>query len=307
MKGKIFMFKKKLKIIIISIIAIIVVVFLAGGYTVYSKLSKIKTTKIELTDEEIGIQKQEEETVKDKKDVTSILLLGLDREEHATDVNMILTLDNDNKEVRLLSILRDSYIYYGEGKTNKLNYAINYGGVTNSIKTVNENYGTEIRDYVLIDFDGVMNLVDAMGGVTVNLTSEEIPYISPNKNLKPGNNLLNGKQALSYSRIRRIGTDFQRTQRQRNVIDAMYSKVKSLSLGEMNKLLDVALNNVETSLSYGEILSLAQKIISYGGKDIKQGRVPLDGTWHDGNEATYYLMWDKEPNLRYVREFIEGE
>lgn len=301
------MLKKKSKIIIISILVIIFAVFGVGGYAVYSKLSKIKTTKIEMTDEEIGIQNQEDETVKEKKDVTSILLLGLDKEEHATDVNMILTLDDDNKEMRLLSILRDSYIYYGDDKVNKLNYAINYGGVTNTIKTVNENYGTEIRDYILIDFDGVMNLVDAMGGVTVNLTSEEIPQISPNKNLKPGSNLLNGKQALSYSRIRKIGTDFQRTQRQRNVIDAMYSKVKSLSLGEMNKLLDVALNNVETSLSYGEILSLGQRIISYGGKDIKQGRIPLDGTWHDGNESTYYLMWDKEPNLRYVKEFIYEE
>lgn len=301
------MSRKKSKIIIISIVAILALIFLAGGYAVYSKLSKIKTTKIELPDEEIGIQKQENEEVKNKKDVTSILLLGLDREEHATDVNMVLTLDDDNKEIRLLSILRDSYIYYGEDKTNKLNYAINYGGVTNSIKTVNENYGTEIRDYILIDFDGVMNLVDAMGGVNVNLTSEEIPYISPNKNLKSGNNVLSGKQALSYSRIRRIGTDFQRTQRQRNVINAMYSKVKSLSLGEMNKLLDVALNNVETSLSYGEILSLGQKIISYGGKEIKQGRVPIDGTWHDDYKELYYLMWDKEPNLKYVREFIYGE
>lgn len=301
------MSRKKSKIIIISIVAILALIFLAGGYAVYSKLSKIKTTKIELPDEEIGIQKQENEEVKNKKDVTSILLLGLDREEHATDVNMVLTLDDDNKEIRLLSILRDSYIYYGEDKTNKLNYAINYGGVTNSIKTVNENYGTEIRDYILIDFDGVMNLVDAMGGVNVNLTSEEIPYISPNKNLKSGNNVLSGKQALSYSRIRRIGTDFQRTQRQRNVINAMYSKVKSLSLGEMNKLLDVALNNVETSLSYGEILSLGQKIISYGGKEIKQGRVPIDGTWHDDYKELYYLMWDKEPNLKYIRDFIYGE
>ena len=301
------MSRKKTKMIITFIIAILLIIFCIGGYTVYSKLSKIKTTKIEMTDEEIGIQKQEDEMVKDKKDVTSILLLGLDREEHATDVNMILTLDDDNNEMRLLSILRDSYIYYGDGKTNKLNYAINYGGVTNSIKTVNENYGTEIRDYILIDFDGVMNLVDAMGGVTVNLTSEEIPYITSNKNLKPGNNLLNGKQALSYSRIRRIGTDFQRTQRQRNVIDAMYSKVKSLPLSEMNKLLDVALNNVETSLSYGEILSLGKKIISYGGKEIKQGRVPVDGTWHDDYKELYYLMWDKEPNLKYVREFIYGE
>lgn len=301
------MSRKKSKIIIISIVAILALIFLAGGYAVYSKLSKIKTTKIELPDEEIGIQKQENEEVKNKKDVTSILLLGLDREEHATDVNMVLTLDDDNKEIRLLSILRDSYIYYGEDKTNKLNYAINYGGVTNSIKTVNENYGTEIRDYILIDFDGVMNLVDAMGGVNVNLTSEEIPYISPNKNLKSENNVLSGKQALSYSRIRRIGTDFQRTQRQRNVINAMYSKVKSLSLGEMNKLLDVALNNVETSLSYGEILSLGQKIISYGGKEIKQGRVPIDGTWHDDYKELYYLMWDKEPNLKYIRDFIYGE
>ncbi|GAA0676343.1 LCP family protein [Clostridium cadaveris] len=301
------MSRKKSKIIIISIVAILALIFLAGGYAVYSKLSKIKTTKIELPDEEIGIQKQENEEVKNKKDVTSILLLGLDREEHATDVNMVLTLDDDNKEIRLLSILRDSYIYYGEDKTNKLNYAINYGGVTNSIKTVNENYGTEIRDYMLIDFDGVMNLVDAMGGVNVNLTSEEIPYISPNKNLKSGNNVLSGKQALSYSRIRRIGTDFQRTQRQRNVINAMYSKVKSLSLGEMNKLLDVALNNVETSLSYGEILSLGQKIISYGGKEIKQGRVPIDGTWHDDYKELYYLIWDKEPNLKYIRDFIYGE
>ena len=301
------MSRKKTKMIITFIIAILLIIFCIGGYTVYSKLSKIKTTKIEMTDEEIGIQKQEDEMVKDKKDVTSILLLGLDREEHATDVNMILTLDDDNNEMRLLSILRDSYIYYGDGKTNKLNYAINYGGVTNSIKTVNENYGTEIRDYILIDFDGVMNLVDAMGGVTVNLTSEEIPYITSNKNLKPGNNLLNGKQALSYSRIRRIGTDFQRTQRQRNVIDAMYSKVKSLPLSEINKLLDVALNNVETSLSYGEILSLGQKIISYGGKEIKQGRVPVDGTWHDDYKELYYLMWDKELNLKYVREFIYGE
>lgn len=301
------MSRKKSKTIIISIVIVLAIIFLSGGYVIYSKLSKIKTTKVELTDTEIGIQKQENQEDMNKNDVISILLLGLDKEEHATDVNMILTLDDDNKEMRILSILRDSYIYYGEEKVNKLNYAINYGGVTNSIKTVNENYGTEIRDYVLIDFDGIANVIDAIKGVSINITSEEIPYVSSNKNLKPGSNLLDGKQALSYSRIRKVGTDFQRTQRQRNVINSMYSKVKSLSLGEMNKLLDAGLNNVETSLNYGEILSLGQKIISYGGKEIKQGRVPIDGTWYDNWDNIYYLMWDKNPNLKYVRDFIYGE
>lgn len=301
-KGK----NKKLKITLITLIIIICTIGIVIGGFVYNKLSKINTNNINVKDSEIGIDSETKEKEK-KRDVTSIALLGLDKEENATDVNMVLTLDDDNKEMRLLSILRDSYIYYGDDKTNKLNYAIHYGGPVNTIKVINQTYNTAIRDYILIDFNGISNVIDALGGIPMYLEPEEIKMMVSNKNLKVGNNVINGEEALSYIRIRHIDSDFKRTQRQRNVIQAIYNKMKSMSLGQANKFIDVALKNVETSLSYTEILSLGQKILSYGGKPLKEGRIPLDGTWRQGEEEIYYMKWDKEPNLKYVHDFIYGD
>lgn len=297
---------KKLKITLITLIIVICTMGVVIGGFIYNKLSKINTNSINVKDSEIGIDFETKENEK-KKDVTSIALLGLDKEENATDVNMILTLDDDNREMRLLSILRDSYIYYGSDKINKLNYAIHYGGPINTIKVINQTYNTAVRDYILIDFNGISNIIDALGGIPMYLEPEEIKMMVSNRNLKIGNNIINGEEALSYIRIRRIDSDFKRTQRQRNVIQAIYNKMKSMSLGQANKFIDVALKNVETSLSYTEILSLGQKILSYGGNPLKEGRIPLDGTWKQGEESIYYMKWDKESNLKYVHEFIYGQ
>ena len=200
----------------------------------------------------------------DTKDVTNILLLGTDsriagNRRTRTDSMIILSIDKKNNRLVMTSVLRDTYVKIPGVGNNRLNAAFVYGGPNLLFKTFDTNFDIHLDKYVQVDFFNFVKLVDAVGGVDLKLTNAEINLMNKsyipqiNKLLKKNRNQdlvkinksgkyhLNGVQTLAYSRIRYIGTDFGRTERQRVVIGEIIKKTKTLSVSELNDLADIVL------------------------------------------------------------------
>ena len=169
----------------------------------------------------------------------------------------------------------------GKQVLDKVTHAYAYGGAQNTLKALNTNLDLNITEYVTVNFDAVISAVDAMGGVTINIDSSEIKYIndyidatsqssgvSSSHITKTGSQTLDGVQAVAYSRIRyTAGGDYKRTERMRTVIEAMLNKAKTLSISQLNKLIDTVLPRVSTNISGAEILSLVPSVASYSISD----------------------------------------
>lgn len=271
----------------ILLIIIIIVVILAGvavGF-VANKLGKINVE--EINEEEVGI------TVKTKEELSgyrNIALLGIDSRAddyglgNRSDCIIIASLDQKTKNIRLISVYRDTYLQLEEkGKTvlDKVTHAYSYGGAQNTLKALNTNLDLNITEYVTVNFDAVIAAVNAMGGVTIDIDSSELKYINDYINAtsassgikssqitKTGKQTLDGVQAVAYSRIRYTeGGDYKRTERMRTVIEAMLSKAKTLNIGQLNKLVDTILPRVSTNISGTEIIGLVPSIASYNITD----------------------------------------
>lgn len=269
-----------LRVLLILLIIIVILAGIAVGY-VTNKLGKITVEEIDET--AIGI---EEETQERLSGYRNIALLGIDSRAddygvgNRSDCIIIASLDENTKQIRLISVYRDTYMQIEEkGKQvlDKVTHAYAYGGAQNTLKALNTNLDLNITEYVTVNFDAVISAVDAMGGVTINIDSSEIKYIndyidatsqssgvSSSHITKTGSQTLDGVQAVAYSRIRyTAGGDYKRTERMRTVIEAMLNKAKTLSISQLNKLIDTVLPRVSTNISGAEILGLVPSIASY--------------------------------------------
>lgn len=279
---------KALKVfLIILLIILIIVVILAGiaAGLVASKLGKINVEEIDKT--AIGIS---EETKEELSGYRNIALLGIDSRAddyglgNRSDCIIIASMDQKTKNIKLLSVYRDTYMQveeHGKQVLDKVTHAYSYGGAQNTLKSLNTNLDMNISEYVTVNFDAVIAAVDAMDGVTIDIDSSELKYINDYINAtsqssgvksssitKAGKQKLDGVQAVAYSRIRyTAGGDYKRTERMRTVIEAMLTKAKSLSVGQLNKLVDTILPRVSTNISATEILGLIPSIASFNITD----------------------------------------
>ena len=237
--------------------------------------------------------------------IKNIALFGLDSTDGETgrsDAIMIATVDPIHNKVKLTSIMRDSYVYIDGYGNDKINHAYAYGGPELSIKTINENFGLNIEDFVSVNFSSLPVIINILGGVDIEITEEELQYIndyindinnrdgtaSPNITYA-GVQHLDGTQALAYSRIRYTsGGDYKRTERQRTVLEALFNKLTSASVSSYNSLLNKVLPYVQTNLNTGDILSLGTNVLGIGN-NLEQDRFPRDG----------YDRWCILFNLRY--------
>lgn len=230
-----------------------------------------------------------------KKGITNILLLGSDaregEKESRTDTMMIFTIDTVHDSLKLTSLARDAYVNIpGHGNT-KLTHAYYYGGVELLTQTIEENFGVDIHNYALVDFESFMYIIDAIGGVTVNVKDSDISELNKFINEtyrwyndksqpiqlieEPGEQLLNGYQALSFARIRKHDSAFERDRRQREVIQAMFSGVKAMSKWQYPKLLNAVLPYLKTNMKTTQIVSLGMSVMRMGSLDIKQFEFPI--------------------------------
>ncbi|MDU4937975.1 MAG: LCP family protein [Clostridium sp.] len=293
--------KKRNKVLIA--IMIIMVIILGGIFGAYKYINKIKNVKLQGSDEELKVSQETQEKSK-RENIENILLLGVDNQENATDTIMILSLDKDDNTAKLTSVMRDTYVNQGQGKANKINYAYHYGGVEGTISTLNELFNLDINKYALIDFDGLVEIIDYLGGINLNITEQERKLCGASN---AGNVVLNGSQALAYSRIRHIDNDFQRTARQREIMFAILKKCKDISLTSYPSVISDLSSNVQTNLSTMEMLSIAKYLLTLDMNNLNDFRVPIDGTTKDNLNGVYHLDWDKEANVKALHEFIYGK
>ncbi|ACQ54817.1 LytR family transcriptional regulator [Clostridium botulinum] len=305
---------------ILSIVAVIILISVVSALYVYSKLESVKKVPISKDDKELKIDKKAEPY---GDDVINIAFFGLDRrkkeEPSRSDAVMILSLDKKHKKVKLSSIMRDSYVdIEGHGKT-KLNHAYAYGGPELAIKTINSNFKLNIRDFVAVDFYGLENIIDTVGGVEIPVRSDEIKYINSymqgtakveNKVIQevqnPGLQNLNGMQAVAYARIRYTsGGDYERTERQRTVLTAIMNKIKKLGPTEFPKVVSSLLPNVESSLSSTEIMKMGTSAFALGMDNVEQQRFPLDN-YCEGKliDGIYYLLFNEEKTINQMHKYI---
>ena len=251
---------KKAIIIIFSII--IVLILSIGGFAYYfynSKLNKINYE--EVPKEEIEVTAGVEEKLKDYRNIVLFGIDDADGYKGRSDCIIIFSLNEKTNNVKMTSIYRDTYVEVPKHGYTKINHAYAYGGAALSMSTINRNLDLNIKEYVTINFQVVKDLVNEVGGIKINVTSAEasqIPGIT-----KAGTYNLTGEQALAYGRIRKIDTDYQRTERMRTVIDAVFSKIKKMSVAEMNKIADKILPELHTNITKSEITEVMTDVASY--------------------------------------------
>lgn len=320
---------KNLIKIILSIL--VVLILLIGGFFTGKSLkllSKISSNENKLDKNDLGIDQDTlnniEKIPNDK--IITLAAFGLDRRSKnennsRSDAIMIVTIDPARKKIKLISVMRDLYVNIdGVGK-DKLNHAYFYGGPSLSVKTLNNILGLSIEDYVSVDFFNVPEIIDDLGGIELDIKSEEIAninkYIKENQHLlgisgdhtlkESGIQTLSGIQALSYARIRSVGDgDFERTDRQRKVILAMINKAKTISPLKLINLIEKYIDSIETSLSLNEIISIGANLL-LGGYEIEQTRVPFEGDYDEGGKiinGVWYLTFDKEATKDKLYDYI---
>lgn len=327
-------FKKKYKKRRIFFVISLLLLFIVGiiGFYVTNKLGKLnKDSSISVSKEDLGIDKATEDTLNSfssSDDVVNIALFGLDQrtedEPCRSDAIIVLSVDTAHKKLKLTSIMRDSYVNIdGHGK-DKLNHAYAYGGPQLAIKTLNQNFKLNITDYVSINFFELEKLIDDLGGVVIDIKPAEVPFINdhmkevasltqtPVTLLKnSGSQNLNGRQALAYSRIRYQGNgDYERTDRQRKVLEAIMHKVLNSNVSQYPALLDKLGPHVTTSLSNMEILSLGTSVVTSGTTNIEQVRFPYDGYFNDSGKMigeVWYLPYDLDETSNQIHEYIYND
>ena len=217
--------------------------------------------------------------------IRNILVLGTDsrdvsKERGNSDVMIVLSINKKTKEVKMISVLRDVLVPIEGHDWNRINAAYRLEGAGLAVNTVNEAFGLDIQEFIVVDFNGVIELIDHIGGIDITLTAAEAQYYSNKHSVLFGNNLsagsihMNGDQALAHLRNRTLGTDFERTRRQRDVMIAMLNQVLGQSLTQMDSTLDFVLDIIRTNIKATDFLSVGLSVVTNFSSGVKSMSVP---------------------------------
>ena len=292
----------KIKYIILPLILVILGLVGVGTYYINSKINKVQ--KVEINKENLSIN---EKKVKEEKHIKNIALFGIDAPKEKagrSDAIMILTLDEEHKVMKLTSIMRDSYVDIPGHGDDKITHAYAFGGPELAMKTLNKNFKVNVEEFMAVNFTSLPEIIDKLGGVKINIIQEEIHHIPGITS--PGEQVLNGEQALAYSRIRyATGGDYKRSERQRVVLEAVFEKLKSTPTKEYPSLIDDFLPYVETNMSSMDIIKLATDAAPLVKGNLETARFPLDG-YCDGKiiNGVWYLVYDRQVTLNQIQEYI---
>lgn len=300
--------KKKKRIwpkVLISILVVIAIIFSGGYFYIHNKLSKMN--KVEIDKADLGISQDISTNYNNTDKIKNIALFGVDApdgENGRSDSIMIATIDPVHKKLKLTSIMRDSYVNIPDRGLDKINHAYAFGGPQLAIKTINENFGLNIEDYMTVNFSSLPIIIDALGGVDITITDEEVSHIPGISSA--GTYTLTGDQALAYSRIRYAeGGDYKRTERQRTVLEGLFAKALSMPASSYVSILDTVLPYVQTNMSSSTILSIGTKALTSFEDQLEQQRFPLDG-YCEGEmiDGVYYLTFDVETTKQQFMDYI---
>ena len=311
-------------IAMVSVLAVLGVLFAGAGIFIWKYLDYDYDSTIQhMTNEQLGIT-----NVTLSKKVTNIALFGVDSRDPdgytgRTDSIMIVSLDEIHNKVKITSVMRDTLVHMGDRGWGKINSAYAKGGPELALKTLNEAFDLNIRHYATVHFAGMVDIVDAIGGVEVEITENErvaanklIVEKGPNlgtekdKIQKAGLQTLTGVQAVSWSRLRSVSTadgvsnDFGRTDRQRVVMEAMFNRITAMGASQYPALAEALLPYVRTSLSYSDIIGMASAVL--GDTTFEQTRIPqmeyiINADYREmtGSSTVYY-------NLDYAAKVLHA-
>ena len=254
-------------------------VALIGGVIVASKMNKLE--KVSLDTDKLNISDE----VQHEEGYTNVALFGLDSRENdlgkgnRSDTIMIASLNNDTKEVKLVSIYRDTLLQLDDGSYNKANAAYSFGGPEGAISLINKNLDMNIEKYVTVNFNALVDVIDAVGGLDIDLTHDEVVHMNnycvetskvtgkDYDKIEPeveGTYHLNGVQAVSYARIRyTTGGDFKRAERQRLVLQKIADKAQNMSVATVNKIIDSVFPQISTNFTLTEMIGYAKNLTKY--------------------------------------------
>ena len=257
-----------------------------------------------------------------KKDpnIENILVIGTDsrdvtRERGRSDAMIVVSYNKKTGAVKMVSILRDSLVPIEGRGWNRINAAYSFDGIGLAVNTVNQLFDLDIQRFVVIDFNGVTDFIDKVGGITISLTQKEVDYMTNYSNghvqYNVGPNKFNGDRALVYMRIRKIDSDFKRTERQRKVIETVAEKIiKEKSLSEIYELTDFAFGLIKTNISLTELTSMVTSVATNAmssGLNMESQHIP----YSDAYTYKYYngmaiVSFNIDDAARRVNKFIYG-
>ena len=250
-------------------------------------------------------------------DIVNILLLGQDRrggtKNSLTDVMLLCSINKENKTLTMTSFLRDLYLQIpGHYRNDKLNVAYAVGGFKMIDAALELNFGVKVDGNVEVDFSQFSKIIDLLGGVDIELTSAEASYMnSSGFSVRSGMNHLNGEEALLYSRIRYIDSDFYRTNRQRNVVTAILNQFKNASLGQITDTLVGILGMITTDMTDAQIMSYALEFAPLlKDLQIQSQHIPVEGTYYfgdvkDQNIVDCIFIKDYETNRQLIAKIFQ--
>lgn len=271
------------------------------------------------------------EVYKDTGPYTNIALFGLDAREGESiesgvrsDSMMIASINNETNEVKVVSIFRDTLLKQQDGTFDKANAAYSYGGPQEAIALLNRNLDLDIKNYMSVDFKALSDVIDALGGMELELTAEEVVHMNnycvetsevtgkDYERIEPevaGTYHLNGVQATSYARIRATaGGDYKRAERQRLVIEKIVEKAQKANLKTLDKIIDVVFPQVSTSFSSKDLIGIAANALSYQLGETQGFPYSIaDTDVVDGYEGSYVVPSDFDGDVKKLHEFLFNE
>lgn len=247
------------------------------------------------------------------RNIINILLVGQDRRPNQprqrSDSMIIVSYNRTTKTVSMVSLMRDMYIRIPGYSDNRINAAYAFGGFDLLDRTITQNFGVTIDGNVEADFEGFTDIIDILGGVDLELNGQEAAFLNRQNgwNLSAGMNHLNGKETLAYTIIREVGNaDYERTERQRDVLTLLINKILALSPAEQLKLIDVVLPHLTTDLSKERILSYGVTVLKNGIAEKKQYRIPANNTYSPATiRGMYVLLPDLKKNQALLKEYLD--
>ena len=317
--------KKKGRWLLLSLGLLVLVI---GGLTYYylNIYNKIDYTPVSENKTDLGITEETEKRInifENSDQLVNILLLGVDKREEGesarSDSMMIATLDPVNNNIKLSSLMRDSRVVIDDYGYDKLAHAHAYGGPQLAIKTVNENFDMNISMYAVIDYSGLVQIIDSLGGIEIDVKDYEIMWANVSiKDISilddteytpitnPGVQILNGQQAVGYSRIRKAGNgDYERTERQRTVLTQIIKKMFTAKTSELPNIIDSFAPYIQTNIGPAYLLRLGMSVINSDMNKVVQARFPTDD-YSEGKiiKSRWYLTYESEETIEELHNFI---
>ena len=310
---KFFRKHKKRKIVGIIILAVVLLIVGIYGSVVWmfykDTVGVVSKDEVDPKAEKVKIA---EEDQKDK-DVFNVLLVGTDSRDPNSDKGrsdsmMLVSFNKKQNKSTVISFMRDTLVDIDGYGRSRLGHTYAYGGVGLTINTLNQTYGLDIQNYVTISFDNLVNVIDEIGGVEVYISEEEAEYYRKNgmPDIVAGDVTLTGSQALAHARNRTLGSDFERTRRQRSVMYGIYRKIMSeKDISALLPLINYCVTQVETNMSVTEIYNMAKEVLSTEDLKMQQACAPQDGTYtpivYEGMDV---LEIDVDANKKMIEDLL---